>query len=113
MTRLHRVNFILLTLVFLLMDNPASANGWTEIKELGKGQTVYWNAWGGGVEINQYIRWVGQELNNKYDVELKHVKLSDTSEAVNRVLAEKIAGRDQDGSVDLIWINGENFTKMK
>ena len=113
MTRLHRVNFILLTLVFLLMDNPASANGWTEIKELGKGQTVYWNAWGGGVEINQYIRWVGRELSNKYDVELKHVKLSDTSEAVNRVLAEKIAGRDQDGSVDLIWINGENFAKMK
>ena len=113
MTRLHRVNFILLTLVFLLMDNPASANGWTEIKELGKGQTVYWNAWGGGVEINQYIRWVCRELSNKYDVELKHVKLSDTSEAVNRVLAEKIAGRDQDGSVDLIWINGENFAKMK
>ena len=113
MARLHRVNFILLTLVFLLLDNPASANGWTEIKELGKGQTVYWNAWGGGVEINQYIRWVGQEVNRKYDVELKHVKLSDTSEAVNRVLAEKIAGRDQDGSVDLIWINGENFAKMK
>ena len=38
MIRLHRVNFILLTLVFLLMDNPASANGWTEIKELGKGK---------------------------------------------------------------------------
>ncbi len=113
MTRLNRLNFIILTLIFLLMDNPASANGWTEIKELGKGQTVYWNAWGGGVEINQYIRWVGQELNNKYDVELRHVKLSDTSEAVNRVLAEKIAGRDQDGSVDLIWINGENFAKMK
>ena len=113
MTRLHRVNFILLTLAFLLIDNPVSANGWTEIKESGKGQTVYWNAWGGGVEINQYIRWVGRELSNKYDVELKHVKLSDTSEAVNRVLAEKIAGRDQDGSVDLIWINGENFAKMK
>ena len=113
MTRLHRVNFILLTLAFLLIDNPVSANGWTEIKESGKGQTVYWNAWGGGVEINQYIRWVGRELRNKYDVELKHVKLSDTSEAVNRVLAEKIAGRDQDGSVDLIWINGENFAKMK
>ena len=113
MNRFYFLNCILLTLIFLLMDNPASANGWTEIKELGKGQTVYWNAWGGGVEINQYIRWVGRELSNKYDVELKHVKLSDTTEAVNRVLAEKIAGRDQDGSVDLIWINGENFAKMK
>ena len=102
MSHFYLINRILLTLVFLLLDNPASANGWTEIKELGKGQTVYWNAWGGGVEINQYIRWVGQEVNRKYDVELKHVKLSDTSEAVNRVLAEKIACRDQDGSVDLL-----------
>jgi len=31
-------------------------------------------------------------VNRKYDVELKHVKLSDTSEAVNRVLAEKNCG---------------------
>ena len=107
MARFNRLHLILLIFVLLLFDNQASANSWSELREIGRGQTVYWNAWGGGLEINQYIRWVGQELNNKYDVELKHVKLSDTSEAVNRVLAEKIAGRDQDGSVDLIWINGE------
>ena len=107
MAHLYRINFILLILVGLLPGQQSSANSWAEIREIGKGQTVYWNAWGGGVEINQYISWIGQELNDKYDVELKHVKLSDTSEAVNRVLAEKIAGRDQDGSVDLIWINGK------
>jgi len=32
---------------------------------------------------------------------------------VARVLAEKAAGRDSDGSVDLVWINGENFAAMK
>src|SRR5690606_9851185 len=39
--------------------------------------------------------------------------LTDTAEAVARVRAEQEAGRDSDGSVDLIWINGENFAAMK
>jgi putative thiamine transport system substrate-binding protein len=29
------------------------------------------------------------------------------------VVAEKAAGKDEGGSVDLIWINGENFASMK
>mgnify|MGYP007000341731 len=28
-------------------------------------------------------------------------------------LAEKIAGRTENGSVDLLWVNGENFSRMK
>ncbi len=32
---------------------------------------------------------------------------------MNRVVTEKAAGRDEGGSVDLIWINGENFASMK
>ena len=46
-------------------------------------------------------------------ITLVHVKLAATSDAVARVLAEKSAGRDRDGSVDLVWINGENFAAMK
>ena len=78
-----------------------------------KGQTVYWNAWGGDERINAYIDWVADELAARYGVRVVHVKLSDTAEAVSRVLAEKASGRDSDGSVDLIWINGENFATMK
>ena len=48
-----------------------------------------------------------------YGVTLRQVKLSDTGEAVARVLAEKTAGRADGGSVDLIWINGANFAAMK
>src|SRR5690606_29508804 len=33
--------------------------------------------------------------------------------AVGTVVAEKAAGRDEGGTVDLIWINGENFASMK
>ena len=78
-----------------------------------EGQTVYWNAWGGDQRINDYIDWVGDQVSERFGVEVRHVKLSDTAEAVSRVLAEKAAGRDADGSIDLIWINGENFAKMK
>jgi len=46
-------------------------------------------------------------------VTLVHVKLTDTADAVAQVLAEKAAGRDSDGAVDLLWINGENFAAMR
>lgn len=39
--------------------------------------------------------------------------LQDTSEAVTRVIAERTAGRNTDGTVDLIWINGPNFLALK
>ncbi|MGI9502855.1 MAG: ABC transporter substrate-binding protein [Geminicoccaceae bacterium] len=90
-------------------DKPA----WEDILAEAEGQTVYFNAWGGDETINGYIAWVGDEVEERFGVTLKHVKLADTAEAVARVLAEKTAGRDDGGSIDLIWINGENFASMK
>jgi putative thiamine transport system substrate-binding protein len=91
----------------------AEPAGWTDTVAAAKGGQVYWNAWGGGETTNGYIRWVAERVAARYEVELIHVKLGDTAEAVRKVLAEKTAGRDSDGSVDLIWINGENFKAMK
>ena len=93
---------------------PASADeAWNDVVASAKGQEVFWNAWGGDERINAYIAWVGDRVNAQYGVKLRHVKLSDTAEAVRKVLAEKAAGRNAGGSVDLIWINGENFKAMK
>ena len=78
-----------------------------------KGETVYWNAWGGAENINAYIEWAGAEVERRYGVKLVHVKLDDTASAVAKVVAEKAAGKNEGGSVDLIWINGENFASMK
>jgi len=86
---------------------------WPEIVAAAKDQTVYWNAWGGDERINAYIDWVGDQVRERYDVTLVHVKLADTADAVSRVLAEKAAGKKEGGSVDLIWLNGENFAAMK
>lgn len=101
----------------LALALPAAAtphtSDWQSIVAEAKGQTVYWNAWAGEERINTYISWVAQQVDARYGVELVHVKLGDTSEAVSRVLAEKQAGNDERGSVDMIWINGENFAAMK
>ncbi|MCB1384112.1 MAG: ABC transporter substrate-binding protein [Notoacmeibacter sp.] len=86
---------------------------WPSVLAAAKGQTVYWNAWGGSENINAYIEWVGSELKARNGIELVHVKLEDTATAVAKVVAEKAAGRTEGGSVDLIWINGENFASMQ
>jgi len=86
---------------------------WDDIVAAAEGQAVYWNAWGGDEKVNAYIAWVGDQVKERYDVTLNHVRLADTADAVSRVLAERAAGKDRGGSIDLIWINGENFAAMK
>lgn len=86
---------------------------WEEILARARGQTVYWNAWAGDENTNGFIAWVAEQVENQYGIDLQHVKIQLTSEAVSRVVAEKAAGRHEGGSIDLIWINGENFLAMK
>ncbi|TXH95720.1 MAG: ABC transporter substrate-binding protein [Pseudorhodobacter sp.] len=97
----------------LALTTPALADDWQATLDAAKGQTVYWNAWGGDARTNAFIDWVGQETDRLYGVKVEQVKLADTAEAVSRVVAEKAAGKDSGGSVDLIWINGPNFLSMK
>lgn len=104
---------LLAVLAVLATLGPAWADSWAEILGRARGQTVYFNAWGGSRAINDYIAWVGGETEARFGVGLVQVKLTDTAEAVARVLAEKAAGRTEGGSVDLVWINGENFRSMK
>lgn len=93
--------------------NDAQANDWQRTLDAARGQTVYWNAWGGDERTNAFIAWVGAETARLYGVSVTHVRLTDTAEAVTRVVSERAAGRDQGGSVDLIWINGPNFLAMQ
>lgn len=88
-------------------------SNWEAVLAEAKGETVYFNAWGGSDQINAYIDWAGEELRQRYGVRLVHVKLDDTANAVAAVVTEKAAGKDEDGGIDLIWINGENFASMK
>ncbi len=95
-----------------IVDNHVSLP-WEKIQQEARGQTVYFNAWGGDERINSYIRWAGDDLKRQYDIDLKLVKVDDISTVTSRLLSEKSVGRDTGGSVDLVWINGENFRAMK
>lgn len=95
---------------------PAAAQDpadWPSVLEEARGQTVYWHAWGGSKAVNDHIAWIADRVAERYGVALEHVRLADTAEAVSRVVAERAAGRDEGGAVDLVWINGENFAAMK
>lgn len=94
------------------ISDPDPAN-WDAVVAEAKGQTVYWNAWGGSPTTNAFIEWAGDQVKDRYGVTLEHVKLTDTADAVTRVLSEKQAGQDDDGAIDMIWINGANFASMK
>lgn len=103
-----------LTALAMSLSFPLAAQAdWAKIEADAKGQTVYFNAWGGSEATNAYIGWVAQQVKSRYGVELRHVKVTDTAEVVKRVQTEVAAGRRTDGSVDLMWINGENFRNLK
>ena len=105
---------LLLSTAAIVFASPAFAGeDWNSILEKAKGQTVYWNAWGGDERTNAFIEWVSSQTQKRYGVTVEQVKLASTSDAVNRVIAEKEAGKNDDGSVDMIWINGPNFLSMK
>ncbi len=73
-------------------SSHAAEPDWQDIRAAARGQTVYWNAWGGDERINAYIAWVGDQVREEYGITLKQVKLADTADAVSRVLAERTAG---------------------
>lgn len=113
------ITFLTLVILALCVSAPAAAadaspsSGWKDILEKAKGQTVYWKAWAGSEATNNYIAWAADEMAKRYDVKLQHVKINNPAEMVSGVLAEKTAGKDENGATDLLWINGENFLAMK
>jgi len=98
---------------WLLPARAVDTAAWQRIERAARGQTVYFNAWAGSERVNAYIQWAAGEVATRHGIKLEHVKLGDTAELVKRVRAEKQAGREQGGSADMGWINGENFLTMK
>jgi len=104
---------LLLTLLVQSAWGVGTAGDWPAIVEKARGQKVYFNGWGGSDAINDYISWAGEQVKDRYGIEVIHVKVTDIGDVVGRILAEKSAGRTSGGTVDLMWINGENFRAMK
>lgn len=88
-------------------------NNWDSVLAAARGQTVNWYIWGGSESINAFVdNFYGKALQERYGITLNRIPIADTVDAVNQVLSEKQAGTDP-GAVDLIWINGENFSTLK
>ncbi|MFN3364536.1 MAG: ABC transporter substrate-binding protein, partial [Allorhizobium sp.] len=113
MTRFLAASVIAAIGSFDALATEVDVNEWPAIEKAAVGQTVYFNAWGGSENINAYLEWVAAEMQERHGVTVTQVKLDDTASAVAKVVAEKAAGKNEGGSVDLIWINGENFVSMK
>lgn len=92
---------------------PDAAARWRAVEAEARGQSVYFNAWGGDPAVNAYLAWAAAELARDHGLRFVHVKTADIAATVGRLLAERAAGRDRGGSVDLLWINGENFASLK
>ncbi|WP_102347835.1 ABC transporter substrate-binding protein [Bacillus sp. Marseille-P3661] len=112
---------IVLLVIFLSACNPQQETGdqinllneeWATIEEVAKGTEVNLYMWGGDVGTNSYIDdWVIPHLKEKHDVSLTRFPM-DTGDFISKLLTEKKAGKDK-GTIDIIWINGENFRNAK
>ncbi|MEN9201579.1 MAG: ABC transporter substrate-binding protein [Thermostichus sp. DG_1_6_bins_120] len=102
------------------LAGPASAQEqlasltWADILAQARGSRVNWAMWSGSEAINAFVDgWVTTQLRERYDIRLRRIPLTDTVEAVNKVIGEVQAGLRSGGSIDLIWINGNNFRTLK
>lgn len=70
--------------------------------------------WGGNDELNVWIDSIARPEAGKAGVTLQPRRIAGTKEAVDLIIAESRAGRGLGkGSVDVLWLNGENFFTLK
>ncbi len=91
----------------------SSFESWDDVVAAADGQTVQLWMYGGDDQGNAYIDDILAPAVAEQGVTLERVPVTDTADALNRVLSELQAGRTDDGTVDMIWVNGENFTTGK
>jgi putative spermidine/putrescine transport system substrate-binding protein len=87
---------------------------WEEITAQGSGSEVNFAMWSGDeVRNNYYQGAVAAAIKQQYGITLRFVPTGDVADIVNKLLNEKGAGKLTGGTIDLVWINGENFRTAK
>lgn len=83
-----------------------------ELKEAAKGSTVTFYGWGGDELLNEWLDDVfAPAMKEEYDITMERVPM-DIDQVLSQLSGELQAG-EKDGSIDMIWINGENFQSAK
>lgn len=84
---------------------------WDQVLESAKGTTVTLYGWGGSDMTNGWLdNDVAKVLKDQYDITLNRVPMN-IDEILSKMVSEKQAGAA--GTVDVVWINGENFYTAK
>ncbi|MFB5663978.1 ABC transporter substrate-binding protein [Alteribacillus sp. HJP-4] len=93
-------------------DRDWLSQDWSEIEGAAAGTEVRLFMWGGDEGINTYFdEWAIPEAEKKLDLTIERVPI-DTEDSLQRLLTEKQAGK-QDGTMDILWVNAENFRNAK
>lgn len=111
--------FVILMVLMLLVSCSGQeekkdwlSQDFATITEAAKDTEVRWYMFGGWSHVNTWVdTWVTDQLAAKYSIRLTRVPM-DASVFINKLLNEKAAGKST-GSIDLVWINGENFKNAK
>ena len=89
-----------------------SAASWDQIEEAARGTSVTFYGWGGDEDRNNWLANVGAPyMKEHYGITLEVVGMN-IDEILAKLAGEKEAGAAA-GSIDMIWINGENFYSAK
>ena len=90
------------------------ATDWDAVVEAARSSKVAWYGWGGSAPRNELITGtLAPRLKEKYDIDLELVGM-DINDVLTQLSGEFQAGLTEDGgSIDFIWINGENFASAK
>ena len=90
-----------------LLDMP-----FDRIEEQSRGSQVRWYMFGGWAHVNDWVdSYVAGEMKKRWGIDLVRVPM-DAGVFVNKLLNEKAAGK-RTGTIDLLWINGENFKNAR
>ncbi len=113
--------FVLCIIIFFLtgcaLKNPenidaADFTSWEGVEEQGTKKEVTILMWGGNESVNNYMDgFVAQNVKDMYGITLKRIPMN-APEFMSKLLNEKKGGVNQ-GTADLLWINGENFRTAK
>ena len=83
-----------------------------QITEQARGTTVSFYGWGGDELLNRWLDDVyAPAMKEKYDITIDRMPM-DIDQILSK-LSSEVQGGKTDGSIDMIWINGENFYSAK
>ena len=93
-------------------EEDLRGQSWEQIVEAARGTTITFYGWGGDENRNNWLNTtVAGHLKQEYGITLEVVGMN-IDDILAKLSGEKQAGSGK-GSIDMIWINGENFYSAK